>query len=282
MTQETDATENVLMLVKTYPTPSAAYGELVCTAGIRLRDNKWVRIYPYPFRLLNEDQRFSKGNIVRISLRKTDDRDQRPESYKPTNVENVEIVDFLDTKDHWSKRMAYIAPTVISSVNELKEGIFPRDENGNNLWGPSILPVRVAPGSARLSWNRNTGWDEKQIANLSKAEAFVKENLFLDDGIKASFRQLSKVPYEFRLQYADAVGDEFQHLILDWEIAQLYYNVRRRERNDDDALEKVRQRIEDVIFKEDKDIHLILGNVAHGFRNKHGLAIDGFIYPKRR
>jgi hypothetical protein len=40
--------EKVLITVKTYPTLSAKYGELVCTAGIK-EDGAWVRIYPYPF-----------------------------------------------------------------------------------------------------------------------------------------------------------------------------------------------------------------------------------------
>jgi hypothetical protein len=50
--------EQVLMIVKTYPTPSSKYGELTCTAGIRLRDNTWVRIYPYPFRTAKDDYQF--------------------------------------------------------------------------------------------------------------------------------------------------------------------------------------------------------------------------------
>lgn len=280
MTREIGAIEDVLMVVKTYPTPSATYGELVCTAGVRLRDNKWVRIYPYPFRLVGEDQRFSKYNIVRISLKKTDGRDQRPESYKPSNIDAIKKVGALDTKDHWGKRMEYITPTVIESVAQLKEGMFSKDETGSNLWGPSILPVRVMPGSARLSWEASNNWNDKQLANLKKAEDFVKDNMFMDPGMKASFRQLSKVAYEFRLTYVDGVGDEHTHLILDWEIAQLYRNVRRREKSDADALEKVRQKIEDSIFGAGNDVYLVIGNMHHGFRNKHLLAIDGFIYPK--
>jgi hypothetical protein len=35
----------VLITVKTYPLPTRAFGERVCTAGL-LADGKWVRIYP--------------------------------------------------------------------------------------------------------------------------------------------------------------------------------------------------------------------------------------------
>ena len=45
--------DRVLITVKTYPTLSRRYGETVCTAGVR-EDGSWVRIYPVPFRRLDE------------------------------------------------------------------------------------------------------------------------------------------------------------------------------------------------------------------------------------
>lgn len=49
--------QRILVTVKTYPTLSRTYGETVCTAGIR-EDGTWVRIYPVPFRRLNESERY--------------------------------------------------------------------------------------------------------------------------------------------------------------------------------------------------------------------------------
>ena len=43
------ALTKVLNTVKTYPTISSKYDELVCTAGFR-EDGTWVRIYPIQFR----------------------------------------------------------------------------------------------------------------------------------------------------------------------------------------------------------------------------------------
>jgi hypothetical protein len=40
------ALTKVLISVKTYPTLSTKYNELVCTAGF-LEDGSWVRIYPW-------------------------------------------------------------------------------------------------------------------------------------------------------------------------------------------------------------------------------------------
>ena len=50
---------NILILVKTYPSPSAKYIETCCTAGID-DQGKMVRIYPIPFRYLNETKRYKK------------------------------------------------------------------------------------------------------------------------------------------------------------------------------------------------------------------------------
>jgi hypothetical protein len=38
-------TKRVFIVVKTYPTISGKYAELVCTAGV-LEDGSWIRLYP--------------------------------------------------------------------------------------------------------------------------------------------------------------------------------------------------------------------------------------------
>ncbi|MDX2128367.1 MAG: hypothetical protein SFU91_04955 [Chloroherpetonaceae bacterium] len=43
------ALTKVLIFLKTYPTLSVKYDELVCTAGFR-EDGTWIRLYPVPFR----------------------------------------------------------------------------------------------------------------------------------------------------------------------------------------------------------------------------------------
>ena len=52
--------QRVLTTVKTYPTLSRKYGETVCTAGLR-EDGSWVRMYPVPFRRLDEAEQTFVG-----------------------------------------------------------------------------------------------------------------------------------------------------------------------------------------------------------------------------
>ena len=48
--------KRIYIVVKTYPTISKEYSELVCTAGI-LEDGSWIRLYPIPFKKLEFEQK---------------------------------------------------------------------------------------------------------------------------------------------------------------------------------------------------------------------------------
>lgn len=56
--------ERVLITVKTYPTLSKSHIELVCTAGLR-EDGSWIRVYPIPFRLLDQGHQFPKWGFLK-------------------------------------------------------------------------------------------------------------------------------------------------------------------------------------------------------------------------
>ena len=94
--------ERILVTVKTYPTLSTTYGETVCTAGVR-EDGSWVRLYPVPFRRLDEKEQYSKYDWLECSL-VHHASDRRPESYRPIDNSELQPVDHIDTADRWSQR----------------------------------------------------------------------------------------------------------------------------------------------------------------------------------
>jgi hypothetical protein len=49
-------TKKVFITVKTYPTSSKKYDELVCTT----KDGNWIRLYPIEFRKLPYDKQYKK------------------------------------------------------------------------------------------------------------------------------------------------------------------------------------------------------------------------------
>jgi hypothetical protein len=75
------ALAKVLIAVKTYPTISTKYEELVCTAGFK-EDGTWIRIYPVQFRKKAYSEQYSKYQWIELDLVKNKS-DIRPESYRP-------------------------------------------------------------------------------------------------------------------------------------------------------------------------------------------------------
>ncbi|MGM0649689.1 MAG: hypothetical protein ACQES1_04170, partial [Bacteroidota bacterium] len=61
------AKTKVLITVKTYPTISSKYDELVCTAGFK-EDGTWVRIYPVPFRKRSYAEQYKKYDWIELDL----------------------------------------------------------------------------------------------------------------------------------------------------------------------------------------------------------------------
>jgi hypothetical protein len=64
-------TEKILIIVKTYPTLSRKYAELVCTAGVTANGD-WRRLYPIRFCQLYDPQKYKKFQWVEAKLEKSD------------------------------------------------------------------------------------------------------------------------------------------------------------------------------------------------------------------
>ena len=79
--------QKVLIAVRTYPTPSSKSVEASCTAGVS--DGKWIRLFPIPYRLMNEARQFEKWHWIDVETTKATN-DQRPESFK-INQDSIAI-----------------------------------------------------------------------------------------------------------------------------------------------------------------------------------------------
>ncbi len=112
------ALTKVLIAVKTYPTLSNKYDELVCTAGFR-EDGSWIRVYPIPFRKLDYDKRYSKYDWVEIDLERNTS-DFRLESFKPKSLDtDFKIVGQLNTDDSWRLRKEIVLQNVQTNLTKL-------------------------------------------------------------------------------------------------------------------------------------------------------------------
>lgn len=250
------ARERILVTVKTYPTLSRKYGETVCTAGVR-EDGSWVRLYPVPFRRLNEKEQYQKFDWLECDLIKNLG-DPRPESYRPTDPKQLVAVGHIDTKDNWRARRRLLLQTakVYEVLQPLIDGA-----KANSLSLAVFKPARILD----FIWEEeDREWDPRKVAELRNRS--LQAVLFEEDAWQQTFKLIAKLPYSFSYRFADVEGKVSEMQILDWEIGQLYWNCLRQSANNEAlALAKVKEKYCYEFLK--KDLHFFLGTTQqfHGW-----------------
>ncbi len=100
-------TKRVFVVVKTYPNPARTGIEVSCTAAITEKSKSWIRLFPVPFRLLDENKQFPRYSWIDVRLQKASD--SRPESFN-LNPDSISIVRSVGTTQSWGERKALISP----------------------------------------------------------------------------------------------------------------------------------------------------------------------------
>lgn len=264
--------KKVLIAVKTYPTLSTKYDELVCTAGF-LEDGTWVRIYPIPFRKLEYEKRYKKYDWVEVDLIKNQN-DFRPESYKPWSIDSAfTVVDHLDTSNNWEERKKFVLQKVYTSLEKLK--IEARDETIRTslaTFKPTeLLDFVIEPVERE--------WDTLKLAAL-KAKA---QQMQLFQNAENPFDVVNKLPFKFSYRFKDDSGNVSKLMIEDWEIGALYWKVLEKYETHDretKACADVRKKYWDDLALT-KDLYLFLGTVyeSHAKNYPNPFVIVGTFHP---
>lgn len=158
-------TKQVLVTVKAYPNPSKKYEETVCVAGIDLSNNQWIRLYPIPYRDLDNNKKFKKYDIIEIKAIKAVD-DKRPESFK-VDINSIKILDSLDTKNRWEKRKNLLLPTSLPSFCD----IFEESKSSNKSLGmfkPHQVKFEYCKITVNDSERRETCYAQLSFFNKQK------------------------------------------------------------------------------------------------------------------
>ena len=240
--------ERLLVTVKTYPTLSTKYGETVCTAGVR-EDGSWVRLYPVPFRRLNEREQYRKYDWLECSLARHTS-DPRPDSYRPIDNSELQPVGHLDTADKWRerKRILLDSPPVYDRLDEVIAAA-----KANQISLCVFKPTRV---TGLVSEEEDREWDEAKLRRIRAIHGQLE--LFEDNHWRKTFKVIPKLPYSFSYRFVDSVGRASELQILDWEIGALYWNCLHSSDGDEaEALAKVRQKYLDQFLT--TDLHFFMG-----------------------
>lgn len=252
--------QEILIIVKTYPEYSQKYTETVCTAGILKGNRKLVRLYPIRFRYLAGKNQFQKYQWVKAVLSKAR-TDVRPESYT-IESDSIELGSIISTKQDWAERTKWVlsAENVFHSVEELQS----KREKHNTSMG-LLKPAEII----RFEIVRKSEMEMKE-AEIKKAAIMAQRDMFEDR------KDLEIIPFRFLLNFKcnDATCKGHRYSILDWEIAQLYRNVK----GDPNWKEKITDKI-DQICASSKDTYLILGNMAS---HQHVFCVLGMFYPPKQ
>ena len=258
--------EKILITVKSYPTLSKKYAELVCTAGVN-EAGQWRRIYPVQFRQLNSEEKYKKYQWIEVGLKKSTS-DSRPETYQVAG--ELELLNGpLSTSDFWRlRREAFIDKVKI--YRDLDNLI--KKAHGNKL---SLAVFRPYKWLGFEVEEVEREWDQKKLAVLEAEKR--QGNLFKDDETVAQeFAVVNKLPYKFSYKFEDVKGKQSKLMIEDWEIGALYWNCLKNSNGDEkQAVKKVRQKYwNDFIENEEKDTLLILGTTLEHHNKK---ALNPFI-----
>lgn len=264
------AKTRVLIAVKTYPTISGKYDELVCTAGF-LEDGSLIRIYPIPFRKKSYSEQYSKYDWVEIDLVKNTS-DFRPESFRPYSHESeIKIVGKLDTKNYWAERKKIALKNVYTNLTSLIKNAHNKDIcTSLAVFKPTKIIDFIAVEVER-------DWDKKKILQLKANRD--QTNLF--EHPEDPFEVVRKLPYKFSFIFEDDTGKQSRLMIEDWETGQLFWNcLAKHEGDESKAIQDVKNRyFED--FAKTKDLYFFLGTTAvHHYTSKNPFMIIGTFHPK--
>lgn len=261
----TEDRKRILILCKTYPSPSKKYVETSCVAGMD-ENGQLIRLFPVPFRLVQDEQQFRKWQWIRARVRHAPD-DRRLESHR-ISVDTIELQgEPLSSRDAWTARRQAIAGVpVFDDFAALERA---RLESGVSLGlvRPSqLLDVDIRPADS-------PDWSADEQAKLMQAQ--LQGSLFDQGEEQRMLKTLRKLPFDFHYRYRCTVGGEmrdYRHKLVDWEAGALYWNVHRRP----DWQAAFRQKF--VTEFSARDVLFLMGNMH---RLQHQWLIVSVLYPPK-
>jgi len=255
--------KRIYITVKTYPTLSEKYAELVCTAGIS-EDGSWIRLYPLPFRKLDNDQKYKKYQWIEADIERNTS-DFRIESHKVLNIDTIKVIEPENTKVNWEerKRILFKFEKAYTNLEELINLAKAPPYRSLAIFKPTkIMDFYSEP--AERDWPQNK---LEQIREKAKQLSLFQT----PDEVIEEFKVVQKLPYLFKYKFKDDQGKESNLMIEDWEVGTLYLNCLRDANGDEGkAMEKVREKYWDEFMT--RDIFFFLGTR----KSDHHLALNPF------
>jgi hypothetical protein len=262
-------TIDFIPLVKAYPALSRTYGEVSCVAGVEMTVDgpRWIRLYPVPFRSLEDDKQFRKYQSVRVRAA-AHSGDMRPETRRP-DLDSIELRgDPIPSRNAWVLRRRFVEPLMVSSMCEIVRRQR-RDGTSLGVFRPrQVLDLKIEKASVDEA--------KRQIAKAWSAQTSLLDGLGSDERVN-QIHELEQSPWTFKYRYeCDEPGCRTHtQSIIDWEIAQFY----RRVRHFDDWRDRMKRRWIDEVCGADRDTAFFVGNMH---QHPRSFLILGVWWPPQR
>lgn len=261
--------KKIFITVKTYPSISYAYGELVCTAGFT-EEGDFIRVYPIPFRKLENELKYKKYQWVEMNIGRNKS-DFRPESYHLLNIDDIRILEKVGTINNWQERKNII----FKNKNNLYSNLDLLIKNSKRTDSKCVSLAIFKPKNVIefiIENEKERNWDKYKLEAI-----YSQGNLFEKD----TFNTVKKLPYRFYYKFRDEQNKESKLLIEDWEIGMLFWNCLKRNNGDEKlACELVKNKF--LSIANNNDIYLFLGTTKeHHYVSKNPFIIIGVFYPKK-
>lgn len=254
--------KQLLIVVRTYPTPSAKDIEVSCTAAVTL-NAEWIRLYPVRYRYLPKDKQFHKYDLIEVRLKKASEH--RGESFN-LDPDSIRIVSHVSTAKNWTERKKIILRAKSPSLCFLQTHL------DNDPRAPTLGIFKPAQIERLIIEPEDPNWTPDQLAKLKQHE---QGQLF---GTTPNIPELQKIPYKFSYKFKcdDSACRTHTLMCSDWEMGEAY----RRWRLDYGANrweEMFREKFERQMI-EKFDTHFYVGTVA---QHPKTWIIVGLFYPPR-
>lgn len=264
------ALTKVLITVKTYPSISKKYDELVCTAGF-LPNGEMIRIYPIPYRKLDYNDQYRKYQWIEVDIVKNT-RDRRPESFRPRSITSqIKPLETIHTKSKsgWEIRKSIVLRNVYTDFNELIN--LSKDRECNKS-----LAVFKPSEVINFYWEKDEEeWSKDKIDSILAKRAQL--NLFEES---EDFSIVDKLPFKFKYEFADTTGKVRNLMIEDWEVGALYWKMLNKRGSQEEALQDVKNRFFDYMAT--RDLYFYVGtSLKHHFSSINPFMIIGVFYPPK-
>ena len=263
--------KRIFICGKTAPELSRSYYETVCSGGVT-EDGAPIRLYPVPYRYLEDDGQFRKYQWITARVTR-DTRDPRPESHR-IDPDTIQAGEFVPSDEYeWGCRRDILSRDTSWHFDRLEGpgGLFEAQKRrGTSIALVTPKEIRDVDLYLRPDGDR-VSFEQKRAELLAKNAHDREQRRFFEEFLPPEMKGLEFVRNRVRVNWVchapECAGHAMQ--IMDWEVLEM-----QRRLGDAAALQAAR----DHLDLSEYAVRFFLGNLLlHPTR----FSIMGVWYPKR-